>query len=71
MWEQLLNPKLLGAVIGLIIGLVVIIAGALDAFILILFIVAGWLIAKFWMGEIDFVDAYERFLDSRGKRTRR
>lgn len=68
MWDQLLNPKLLGAVIGLIVGLVVILAGALDAFILLLFIVAGWLIAKFWMGEIDFIDAYERFLSSRGKR---
>ena len=71
MWEYFLSPKLIGAIIGLIIGLVVIIAGALDAFILIVFIVAGWLIAKFWMGEIDFVDAYERFLASRGKKTRR
>lgn len=71
MWDQLLNPKLLGAVFGLVVGLVVIIAGALDAFILILFIVAGWLIAKFWMGEIDFVDTYERFLTSRGKRSKK
>lgn len=68
MWNQLLNLKLIGAVVGLIVGLVVIIAGALDAFILILFIAAGWLIAKFWMGEIDFIDVYERFLRSRGKR---
>lgn len=68
MWDRLLNPKLLGVIIGLIVGLVVIISGALDAFIVILFIVAGWLIAKFWMGEIDFIDAYERFLRSRGKR---
>lgn len=68
MWDQLLNPKLIGAVIGLVVGLVVIIAGALDAFILIIFILAGWLIAKFLMGEIDFVDAYDRFLRSRGKR---
>ena len=71
MWEEILNPKLIGAVIGLIVGLVVILAGALEAFILILFIVAGWLIAKFWMGEIDLVDAYERFLESRGRRNRR
>ena len=71
MWDQLLNPKLIGAVVGLIVGLVVITAGALEAFILIIFILAGWLIAKFWMGEIDLIDAYERFLDSRGKRTRR
>ena len=68
MWDQLLNPKLIGAVIGLIIGMVVIFAGALDAFILILFILLGWLIAKFWMGEIDFIDTYERFLRNRGKR---
>ncbi len=68
MWNRLLNPKLLGVIIGLIIGLVVILAGALDAFILTLFIVAGWLIAKFWMGEFDLIDVYERFLRSRGKR---
>ena len=71
MWDQLLNPKLIGAVVGLIVGLVVIIAGVLDAFVLILFIFAGWIIAKFWMGEIDFIDAYDRFLNSRGKRPRR
>ena len=48
--------------------MVVILAGVLDAFILIVFMIAGWLIAKVWMGEIDFVDAYEQFLRSKGKR---
>lgn len=68
MSNRLLNPKLLGVIIGLIVGLVVILAGALDAFILTLFIITGWLIAKFWMGELDLIDVYERFLQSRGKR---
>lgn len=71
MIDQLLNPKLIGAIIGLIIGIVAISVGAWKAFILVLFVLAGWLLVKFWTGEIDFLDAYERFLSSRGKRPRR
>ena len=68
MLSQILTPKLIGAIIGLVIGIVAITAGGWEAFILILFVLAGWLIAKFWMGEIDFVDTYERFLENRGRR---
>jgi hypothetical protein len=67
----MLNPKVIGIFIGLVIGVVAIWFGVLNAFLLALFILAGWLIGKFWVGEIDFLDAYERFLTSRGKRPRR
>ena len=68
MLDTILNPKLIGALIGLVIGIVAVSAGAWEAFIVALFVLAGWLIAKFWMGEIDLVDSYERFLESRGRR---
>lgn len=67
----MLNPKVIGAFIGLVIGVVAISFGALNAFFLALFILAGWLIGKFWVGEIDLLDVYERFLVSRGRRPRR
>lgn len=67
----MLNPKVIGAIAGLIVGLIVIFLGVLKAFILALFILAGWFVAKIWMGEIDLLDVYERFMSSRGKRPRR
>jgi len=67
----MLSPKVIGAIAGLVVGLVVICFGVLKAFILVLFILAGWLIGKIWMGEIDLLDIYERFTRSRGKRPRR
>lgn len=65
------NPKVIGAIAGLVVGVVVIWFGAQTAFLLALFILAGWLIGKFWMGEIDLLDIYERFMRSRGKSPRR
>jgi len=62
------NPKVVGALIGLVIGLVVLWGGWLEAFYLVLFILAGYLIAKFWIGEIDIAEMYDRFMRSRGKR---
>jgi len=67
----MLNPKVIGAIAGLIVGLIVIFFGVLKAFILALFILAGWFVGKIWMGEIDLLDVYERFMSSRGKRPRR
>ena len=67
----MLNPKVIGAVAGLVIGVIAVWLGALEAFIVALFVLAGWFIAKFWMGEVDLLDAYERFLKSRGKTRRR
>jgi len=67
----MLNEKAIGAIAGLAIGLTYIAFGALNAFFLALFILAGWLVAKFWIGEIDVLDYYEQFMESRGKRPRR
>jgi len=66
----MLNPKVIGAVAGLVIGVIAVWLGALEAFIVALFVLAGWFIAKFWVGEVDLLDAYERFMSSRGKRRR-
>lgn len=65
------NPKLIGAIAGLIIGAVVLWSGPLKAFLLVLFVLAGWFIGKFWMGEIDLLELYEKFMRSRGRRPRR
>lgn len=67
----MLNPKVIGIVIGLVIGVVLVWLGALNAFFVALFILAGWLIGKFFVGEIDLLDLYERFMISRGRRPRR
>lgn len=66
----MLNPKIIGAIVGLVFGVIVIWFGFLTAFLLALFILGGWLVGKFWMGEIDLLALYERFMNSRGKRRR-
>jgi len=66
----MLNPKIIGAIVGLVFGVIVIWFGFLTAFLLALFILVGWLVGKFWMGEIDLLALYERFMNSRGKRRR-
>jgi predicted metal-binding membrane protein len=67
----MLNPKVIGVIAGFTLGLVVICLGVLEAFILVLFVLGGWFIGKVWMGEIDLLDLYERFMSRRGKRPRR
>ena len=66
----MLNPKIIGAIAGLVLGLVVIIFGVLEAILVILFVLAGWFIGKVRMGEIDLQELYERFTSSRGRRPR-
>ena len=63
----MLNPKIIGIIAGLGVGIVTLWFGPLKAFLLALFVLAGWLVGKFWMGEIDLLDVYERFMKSRGK----
>ncbi len=65
-----LNPKAVGIFGGLVIGIVWLWFGPLKAFLLALFIFAGWVIAKIWSGELDILELYERFMESRGKRPR-
>ncbi len=67
----MLSPKIIGATIGLVIGVVVVWLGPLEAFLVALFIIAGWFVGKFWMGEIDIIEIYERFMRNRGKRPRK
>ena len=69
--EKMSNPKIIGAIVGLGIGIVLLWLGPLKAFLLALFILAGWFVGKCWMGEIDLLGAYERFMRRRGKRPRR
>lgn len=64
----MLNAKVMSIVAALIIGIVFVWFGALNAFFVALFMLAGWLIGKLVTGEIDLLDLYERFLSSRGKR---
>ena len=61
------NPKIIGAIAGLVLGLIVVIFGVLEAILVILFVLAGWFIGKVWMGEIDLQELYERFRSGRGK----
>ena len=63
----MLNPKIIGAIAGLVLGLIVVIFGVLEAILVILFVLAGWFIGKVWMGEIDLQELYERFKSGRGK----
>ena len=66
----MLNPKIIGAISGLVLGLIVIIFGVLEAILVILFVLAGWFIGKVRMGEIDLQELYERFTSSRGRKPR-
>ena len=63
------NPKMVGAVIGLVIGIVLVWLGPLEAFIAALLGLAGWLIGKYIGGEIPIIDAFlERFVAGRSRR---
>ena len=62
------NPKIVGVIIGLVIGIVLVWLGPLEAFIAALFALAGWLIGKYIGGEIPIVDALlERLVSSRNR----
>ena len=69
-YKKVLTPKLAGAFFGLIVGLVAVLLGFAKAFILALFILAGWVIGKFCMGELDFLAMYRRFKTSRDEKKR-
>jgi uncharacterized membrane protein len=66
----MLNAKAIGAIAGLVLGIIVVCFGGLKALLVVLFVLAGWLVGKFLMGEIDLLDLYERFMRGRGKRPR-
>jgi len=66
----MLNPKTIGVIAGLVLGLIVILVGFWEAIVVALFILAGWFIGKVLMGEIDLQDLYERFIKGRGRDSR-
>jgi len=68
--EKILTPKLIGALFGLVVGLVAVLLGVGKAFILALFILAGWLIGKLYMGELDLPAIYRRYKNFRDAKKR-
>jgi len=56
--------------VGIVIGVVFVWQGALNAFFVALIVLAGWIIAKIITGEIDLLDTYERFQQTRPKSRR-
>ena len=66
-----MSNTMIGIIAGLTIGVVFAWLGALNAFFVGLFMLAGWAISKFWLGEVDILELYERFMQSRGKGSRR
>ena len=61
-------PKVIGAVIGLVTGVVLVWQGPLEAFIVALLTLAGWLIGKYLSREIPVLDVLlERFFASRNR----
>ena len=60
------DAKFLGLLLGLVIGIVLVWLGPLEAFIAALFGLLGWLIGKYMSGELPVIDALlERFISSR------
>lgn len=67
----MLDSKMVGAIAGVAIGFAFVAFGALNAFFVALFILAGWLVGKFWLGELDFLAYYEAFMLTRGRKRMR
>jgi hypothetical protein len=65
-----LDLKIVFAFFGLAVGLVAVLVGIGHAFVLALFIVAGWLIGKIAMGELNPVELYKSFKASRDEKRR-
>lgn len=60
------DPKIICAVLGLVVGVVGVAVGPLAAFIVLLFTLAGWVVGRYIAGEFQIVDAFlERFFSGR------
>jgi uncharacterized membrane protein len=69
--EDRLNPKVVGLIMGLIVGLVLVFAGGWNALVVGIFLLAGWLVGKFVAGEIDLDELYDRHVRGRTRRPER
>jgi len=56
-----MHPKTIGVVAGLIAGIVIAWLGFAKFLVVALCVLIGWFVAKVYLGEIDLLDAYERF----------
>ena len=65
------NAKVIGIVVGLALGVVLVFAGALNAFFVALFILVGWIVGKYVAGELDLDDLYDRHLRDRTRKPRK
>ena len=66
----MINPKTIGIVAGLVAGLVIAWLGFAKFLVVVLCVFIGWFVAKVYLGEIDLLDAYERFQSGRGRKPR-
>lgn len=65
------NPKTMGLALGLVTGIVLVWLGPWQAVVVALFALVGWLIGKFVVGEIPFLDTLlERFMEGRTRNRR-
>ena len=64
------NPKSIGIVAGFAAGLVIAWLGFAKFLVVVLCVLIGWFVAKVYLGEIDLLDAYERFQSGRGRKPR-
>jgi NADH:ubiquinone oxidoreductase subunit 5 (subunit L)/multisubunit Na+/H+ antiporter MnhA subunit len=60
------NTKLIFTIGGLLVGVIGVAFGPLEAFVVLLLTVVGWLIGKYAAGEMHAVDVFlERFFSNR------
>ena len=60
------NTKLIFTIGGLLVGVIGVAFGPLEAFVVLLLTIVGWLIGKYAAGEMQVVDAFlERFFSNR------
>ena len=64
------NAKTIGIAAGLVAGLIIAWLGFAKFLVVALCVLIGWFVAKVYLGEIDLLDAYERFQSGRGRRPR-
>ena len=60
------NTKLICTIGGLLVGVIGVAFGPLEAFIVLLLTAVGWLVGKYAAGEMQVVDVFlERFFTNR------